>query len=91
MAKKKQISEISFEESLQRLEEIVNEIESHTSLENSVKLYKEGVGLSVLLNEALNKYEAEIIELSKTKDGQFEEKPFTVGQGPPALNKESAE
>ena len=68
-----------FEESLERLEAIINEIESGASLENSVKLYKEGAALIITLNETLNTYENEVTELIKTMDGTFSEKPFTPG------------
>ena len=73
MPKRKQKS---FEESLSRLDEIIDEIESGSSLEDSVKLYKEGVELSVMLNETLNAYEKEVAELIRTPDGGFIEKPF---------------
>ena len=67
----------TFEESLSRLEEIMNEMESGSSLEHSIKLFKEGAALTVALNNALNSYEQEVTELIKTLDGEFEEKPFT--------------
>lgn len=75
MAKKKQ----SFEEALERLEEIVHEMEAgELSLDDTVKLYKEGVELAsfcgVKLNDALQK----VTILSTTLDGQIEEKPFEL-------------
>ena len=66
----------TFEESLSRLEKIMNEMESGSSLENSIKLFKEGAALTVALNNALNDYEQEVTELIKTLDGEFVEKPF---------------
>ena len=67
----------SFEESLARLGEIIDEIETSASLEKSVKLYKEGIGLSVSLSETLNAYEEEVSLLTKSSEGRFEVKPFT--------------
>ena len=66
----------SFEESLARLDEIINEIEDGAALENSVKLYKEGISLSVSLNETLSKYENEVAQLVESSEGRFEERPF---------------
>lgn len=72
MAKKK-----TFEEALNRLEEIVNEMEnSETGLEQSVKLYKEGVELSVQCSEKLNAIEQEVSVLQKNAEGVFVKKPF---------------
>ena len=69
----------TFEESLSRLEEIIEKIESGASLEDSVKLYKEGTALSASLNELLSAYENEVTELIKKPDAGFTEKPFTPG------------
>ena len=66
----------SFEESLKRLEDIIYDMENNASLEQSIKLYKEGVELSLSLNEALNKFETDVTELKKTSDGLFSEKKF---------------
>ena len=74
MAKPKQKT---FEESLARLEEIIDEIESGAALEDSVKLYKEGTALAAALNGTLNAYETAVTELMQTAKGEFVEKPFT--------------
>ena len=68
----------SFEESLERLDEIINEIENGAPLDESVKLYKEGIGLAAALNDSLNSYEKEITELIKTSEGRFLEKTFNT-------------
>jgi len=70
----------SFEESLERLDEIINEIENGAPLDDSVKLYKEGIGLAAALNESLNAYEKEVTELIKTSEERFIEKPFVTEQ-----------
>ena len=73
MAAKKQ----SFEEALARLEEIAQKMESEqTGLEESVKLYKEGVALSAYCAEKLSKAQQEVTELKKTADGIFKTVPF---------------
>ena len=74
MAKKKQKT---FEESLSRLDEIIDGIESGGTLEDAIKLYKEGIELSAALNETLTAYEIEVAELYKTSGGGFGERPFT--------------
>ena len=66
----------TFEESLSRLTEIMDEMESGSSLENSVKLFKEGAALAAALNDTLNNYEQEVTELIQTFGGEFTEKPF---------------
>ena len=64
--------EMTFEERLQRLQEIVAGLESGTlPLEESVSLYKEGLTLSKLCKEQLEKARNEVRLLS---DGEF--KPF---------------
>lgn len=73
MAEKKQ----SFEQALARLEEIAQEMENDdTGLEQSVKLYKEGVKLSAFCAEKLNKAQQEVAVLKKTADGVFKTEPF---------------
>ena len=68
----------NFEESLKRLDDIIDEIENGASLENAVKLYKEGITLSAAMEGVLTKYETEVAELVKASDGGFVLKPFTT-------------
>ena len=73
MAKKKQ----SFEEALERLEEIVRNMEAgEMTLDDTVKLYKEGVELASFCGGKLNDAVQQVNILSTTLDGQLEEKPF---------------
>ena len=68
MAAKKQ----SFEEALARLEEIAALMDSsEKGLEESVKLYKEGVALSADCAKKLTKARQEVTELKETADGVF--------------------
>ncbi len=75
MAKKKQ----SFEEALERLEEIVHKMEAgELSLDDTVKLYKEGVELASFCGGKLNDALQQVTILSTSLDGQLEEKPFEL-------------
>lgn len=72
--------EISFEKALDRLETIVEEMESGTlSLEDMMKRFEEGQGLSKLCSAKLNQVERRIEILVKNNDAvqtePFEEEP----------------
>ncbi len=76
MTKKK-----SFEEALRRLEEIAEQMENEeTGLESSVKLYKEGVELSVYCADILNKAQQQVSELKESADGVFTKRSFSMGE-----------
>ena len=69
--------EISFEQALSRLEAVVEAMENdETSLEASIALYKEGMGLSKHCNKILSRFEAEVTILQKEADGSFTEEPL---------------
>jgi exodeoxyribonuclease VII small subunit len=71
MSKKK--NEISFEESLERLENLVNKMESgDATLEQSLVWFEEGMGLIKLCQVQLNNAEQKVQELVKKTDGKFE-------------------
>ena len=56
--------EINFEESLKRLEEIVSKLEEgKSSLDESLKLYEEGVGLSIALQKKLKEVEVQTVKI----------------------------
>ena len=68
MPKKQQ----SFEKSLSRLSEIVNLIEDgDNSLEEAIKLYKEGLTRAEECGNILGRYEQEVLQLQKDADGAF--------------------
>ncbi len=74
MAKKK----LNFEQSLNRLEEIVEKMQnSEISLDNSLELYKEGIELSLFCSDSLSIIEKEVTELQKSSEG-FIKKSFDV-------------
>lgn len=67
----------TYEEALNRLEEIAQLMEEgDVGLEESVKLYKEGVELSLFCSQKLEKAEQEVAILQKSATGAFECKPF---------------
>ena len=71
MSKKK--NEISFEESLERLENLVNKMESgDATLEQSLVWFEEGMDLIKLCQIQLNNAEQKVQELVKKTDGKFE-------------------
>ena len=67
-------TEITFEEAVKHLEEIIKQMESGgLALEESLKRFEEGVSLIDYCNQLLNRYEKKIT-LVMEKDGKLEEK-----------------
>lgn len=63
----------SFEESLKRLEEIVSQLEQgEVPLEESIKMYEEGLALSKSCIEKLTQAELRLKKLTKDVDGNFQ-------------------
>lgn len=63
----------TFESAMQRLEEIVSQLENdETPLERAIDLYEEGLELSRFCSAKLKGAEARFKKLSKSVDGQFE-------------------
>lgn len=76
MAKKSE--EKTFEELMETLEEITNKLEKEQiSLDDSVKLFEEGINISKECNKKLEEAEKRITMLVETKDG-FEETDFVA-------------
>lgn len=66
MAKKS----VTFEESMKRLDEIVNVLESgEVSLEESIKLFEEGTGLASSCSALLDSAELKVTKLMQGPDG----------------------
>ena len=77
MKTKAQSKEPQFEEALQRLEQIVQEMESgDLKLEDILKKYEEGNKLAQLCAAKLNEAEKRIEVLMKGKDGSIRLEPF---------------
>jgi exodeoxyribonuclease VII small subunit len=67
------MSEKNFEISMQRLEEIVNQLDSgKLSLEESIKIFEEGIELSKFCSDKLNQAEKKIKTLMKKQEGGFQ-------------------
>jgi exodeoxyribonuclease VII small subunit len=71
------MAEKKFEAALSRLEEIVTELESgELALEQSLKLFEEGVKLARICNARLEEAERKVEVLLKDKNGKMTAKPF---------------
>jgi len=71
----------SFEDSLKKLETIVDKLEKgDLSLEDSLKLFEEGVGLSAVCKKELEEAEGKVEMLIKQRDGSFKTEPFPTGK-----------
>ncbi len=76
-AKKK--AELTFEEALERLSEIVIELESESvSLDRSLELFTEGQRLTRLCHDQLVEAEEQVTTLIETAGG-FQEQPGLLG------------
>ncbi|HPJ23701.1 MAG TPA: exodeoxyribonuclease VII small subunit [Bacillota bacterium] len=63
------MSELTFEQKMEKLEALIKKLESgDNSLDDSVKLYQEGISLAKECHEELQKAEKTIINL-KTENG----------------------
>ena len=71
------MAEIKFERALARLEEIVQKLEQgDLPLEQSLKLFEEGIKLSRICNTRLEEAERKVEILLKDKAGNMIAKPF---------------
>ena len=71
MAKKE--TKASFEQSLKRLEKIVESLEEgEISLDESLKMFEEGIQLSKACMDTLNKAETKIKQLTKDINGKIQ-------------------
>ncbi len=71
--------ELSFEDAVRRLEKIAAELEcENIALDQSLKLYEEGVGLIRYCNTMLEEAERKIKILTVNADGELEEKELSA-------------
>jgi len=81
----KEKKELKFEEALERLEKIVEDLEGEDlSLEESMKRYEEGIHLSKLCSKRLEEAKKRVEQLLKSDDGKFVTKSLEeeeVGEG----------
>ena len=67
----------TFEESLKKLEVIVEQLEKgELALEDSLRLFEEGVGLSAACKKELDEAEGKVQVLIKQRDGSLKAEPF---------------
>lgn len=70
------MEEMTFEQAMKRLEEIVTQLESGDApLEKSLALFEEGTKLSAFLSKTLDSAEQKVTLIQK-QNGQEEEIPF---------------
>lgn len=88
MKTKKKPEEISFEEYLRKLESIIQQLEGgQLTLDESVKLYEEGMSISKLCLEKLNKTKQKIEQLIIVKgEEKYLLKPFSMNKGENKVN-----
>ena len=71
------MSKTTFEQSMKKLEQIVQELESgDLPLEEAMQKFEEGIKLSRLCSEKLDETEKKITLLLQDKKGNVSEKPF---------------
>jgi exodeoxyribonuclease VII small subunit len=67
----------TFEDSLKKLENIVDQLEKgELTLEQSLKLFEEGVALSATCKKELDEAEGKVQMLIRQQDGSFRSEPF---------------
>jgi exodeoxyribonuclease VII small subunit len=63
------MNKVSFEENLEKLEQLVKKLESgENSLDEAVKLYQEGIALAKICHEELKNAEEVIVKLMDSED-----------------------
>lgn len=77
--KKKKDKELSFEDSLKKLEEIVEKLEKgELSLDDAIKLYEEGMEFSDKCLEKLNESKQKVEKLTKEGKNSYRTEPFSI-------------
>ena len=67
------MSEKTFEKALEELEEVVEKLENgDVLLEESIKLFKKGMELTLFCKEKLNSAETQLKKLVKDEEGNFQ-------------------
>jgi exodeoxyribonuclease VII small subunit len=75
------MSDIKFEDALQRLERIVDELEAgHLGLEDSLKVFEEGVGLARRCAKYLDEAEKKIELLTRDESGALTAEPLRLDE-----------
>ena len=70
---------VTFEKAVARLEEIVRLLDAgELPLDESLKLFEEGIGLAQMCSKQLGDAQGKLEALVKQSDGSFGAEPFTV-------------
>jgi exodeoxyribonuclease VII small subunit len=73
-----------FEKNLERLDDIVRELEdADLPLEKALQLYEEGMKLSEVCHKQLDEAEGRVEILTKKAGGKVEAQPFEPGESEP--------
>ncbi len=71
------MGEKKFEEAMERLEQIVESLESgNLSLEESLKIFEEGMSLVNFCSKKLEEAEQKVTILIKESEGKYSQQPF---------------
>jgi len=83
------MAQFKFEDALARLETIVGQLEKgDLPLEDSLKIFEEGVRLSKNCLKLLEEAERKVEILLQDKDGRKRSKPFDLGKEEPESHRE---
>jgi len=75
------LAKFDFEKAMERLEQIIDDLESgKLGLDESIKVFEEGVGLSKKCHKKLTEAETKVKQLIKNEDGEFELNLFDEDQ-----------
>lgn len=75
---KEEISRLTFEEAIARLEESVRALESgNVPLDRSLELFEEGIALVKLCNGKLDAAEQKVVKLRLSPDGTASQEPMS--------------
>ena len=73
--------EFSFEQSMERLDAIVKQLEKgEAPLNESLKLFEEGTALIAVCSKMLDEAEQKVVALKKGENGEPAETPFEGGE-----------
>ena len=83
----KKVEDVPFEEYLRKLEKIVQRLEEgELTLDESVKTYEEGMNISKICLEKLNKTKKKIEQLVIEGEEKYSIKPFSEKEGEDKIN-----
>ena len=78
-SKKNKTEEMSFEQGLGRLDELIEQLEDgEIGLERSLEFFEEGIKLSRVLNKKLDQAEKKLEILLKDEEGRLSAQPFDL-------------